>query len=1484
MFRTSGRLFALIFGLVIAVSLARSAAADMIQQVPPTVLRCLRSSSPPDTVWIGHVNTSTGLPGTAGGYGPYHIGRGSNHIIGGGKLGSASDLNGVWDFDHWSAGETDSLQGWWPVQSPFASVGSTDFDDVRRPFFCLDYGNLGNYAPLGPTHRTFGVTGYWHADGGSTQPAVPTASDHNPLTPTWAPISGTRSAWCGLRSSGDGAVVDPITGNAYNSQVMDYQGVNGAHPIAPSRLDAGTDFNFPGYGSQWDQMLYRDVVFTTNTAGGGVTVSFKYATSMSTRFDAVHATQAGWFDKDPLKPAVVGDGNFWSEAAGNSVGLDVVDSFMVYVGAPVSENAVTYSDGSVMPVFDPQRRWFSEVVKINSPGVTYKEILSKAGLNGSTAAPTVFSLTIPASTVNGILDADGGAGNGGRLRLVFRVKTNRGYDDETNGASGFSSGTAGAAIIDDVSVSGIGSTGLTDGFESAGDVNNDNAVAASAAWKSTGKPPASWFHLDNLQTAFLLFDDPCGSLDAPVRSCNMYGNVLVSGNHDNADKAGGNFGGNDQDQQMCVASPTINLMSSGSGDFNGMGIDADVASRMIELWGDQLFNLYEARLTGVGFRYAWQSYPATQPNGVRSWGSACRTSFLLFTGNKGCFTTRLATPAVDQLVHTSNSNGRPDSVRVYLEATSRCFSTNLTGLECSPAPGTGSLAGGYFDDLSLAFIAATPPVLGASIFNFWNDAFPTNAQSKPVTSFGLAYDTLAANVRSAYNTAQQLPGTDITGPNARENIPGDTIVVQANGANVRVDLVFRILPGVGNYVQDGNRASGLARRPDTVPRVAATAGDATNGALTAADKFWGAYLADNGAFGTGGSGVSGPGHPGGSWDPNRWNSARCDTAEMNFFPIDGLFPSGATSQLTSGSYMSTYHESDPKYTVLGIAKNRCFLGKTSPPRINMTTIQCGNLGGGVAYPPTFYYPGHPESGFPQTPEIPGGAVGKTYEYTKIIPDGQLTPGAEIQYFFRQSRLGDPIGTFQMMPDTNYIYPQAAEGGYFDMHRWREVRILPDRWKDAAFGGNGMACMLVIDAASRRGDLGTFIALTDSICPLTLPSKRGAGNGWLARPDQTYVGVNVGGDDSICRRPNLGQPGTAFDVYSVVAGESDGPAGRAGSRNANHNTTAGSLTTNKWSTNGPSTDMANNYRVVFLLTSDAGPGLLGPIPNATDDDIGLVQNFMLLSFGAHSFLIDGYRTGEGMSTDHPSFLTTYLKASLRDGSYRKISGNTNNVADLIVQPPVSSVSPQTYGVRSDCSMDNDVFTPNVTAPAAVAGAYYENVGSQGPYVAAVYGPSGGARPFNSLLMGWTMGRFGGMGSQGTLLSVGTRKYLQDLLANLTPIPSCIGSFCGSTGVGDHPGDGPFVQFLGLKSSNPMRAGQARIAFGIPKTDKVQVRIYDVTGRVVRTVADRVFTGAEEHVLIWDGTDDAGHKAPSGVYFYQLKTPSWTSQRKLVVLAE
>jgi hypothetical protein len=225
-----------------------------------------------------------------------------------------------------------------------------------------------------------------------------------------------------------------------------------------------------------------------------------------------------------------------------------------------------------------------------------------------------------------------------------------------------------------------------------------------------------------------------------------------------------------------------------------------------------------------------------------------------------------------------------------------------------------------------------------------------------------------------------------------------------------------------------------------------------------------------------------------------------------------------------------------------------------------------------------------------------------------------------------------------------------------------------------------------------------------------------------------------------------------------------------------------------------------------------------------------------------------------------------------------------VADLIPVAPLSSTG-AIYGVFSPCVDKNDVLNVNTAVPGAAPAVYYENTATGGPYYAAVYAPAGGTRLANTLWCGWTYGIFGGQGSRYTLSPGGTHVFWLNALTGI------IGSVCGQplsapSGVGDLPGVGgsQFVNFMNLRSENPMRTGEARIAFGITKTEKVEVKVYDVTGRLVKTVANRVFPGGQEHIVTWDGTNEQGQPVARGVYFYQLRSPSFVSERKLTVLKD
>ena len=1243
--------------------------------------------------------------------------------------------------------------------------------------------------------------------------------------------------------------------------MLEYSGTNTTLQFGSSS-PTGTDKNFPGYGSQWDQMLYRDVALAD---GQGLSLTFAFRTELSTGRDLTSNTRVGWYDKDPIRDAATHDANFISSTeAGFGAPMD---SFMVYVGVPVEpvagdDNDFRCSDplagengDGMLEIHDVKRRWFSEVVAIDKP---YRDLLSTNGANPA-QVKTISLPGGPGSAIQQILDAQPGAG--GLARVVFRVKTNRGWDDESYALHGFTSRTRGAALVDDVNVNGWDPA--KGDFEASESIDNRPEVPALDAWKSTGKPPQAWFH--SVALAGLPFNDPCGILPSQ-RLCNMEGRVVHAGDAD-LDESLADYH-DPRDRQRALVSPTINLRSNGPGDYNGMGIDAEIADALADIVLD--LDVHTAAFqfsyygTGNGVRVGWQSYPARQANGQSCWGELRKTTFFTsYDGKVGCFTTSTKgssfSPAGsfarrDGLISTTNASGVPDSIRVYIEHLSICF---RRGIECGAL---GGAAGGYLDNLSIGFIDGPGnPTATVEPWDLFNDAFPTNEAILPATP---EFDTLAALVRSGRNTA----GSPFMQPG--HIIPGDSALVTAAGNDVRMDLVFRILPGVGNYRMVGNRASGLRKRPDQ-------GGGAANAVVPGDGSFWGEYLASNGTFGT-------PEGHGGSWSPNAWNSARMDTAEINLFPCAALGSFSTVIGPIPGLYATQYHEGDPKLTVLGAIKNRCFLqNNTAGAEIGASNTNCGNgtLGSpGAPWPPP--WTALAGSGFDPNEVI--GQPGRTREYSKILPDGQLTPGAHLQYFFRKSPASAPTIAGETLPDTHFVWPQRGEGS-LDGHRWQQFGVLPDRWKSAVFGGQGMACLLVVDMGDRRGDELQWISFADSV-GYTSASKRGAHNGWRASGNQaiaTPAGgpIDVSSDPTIAVYAHGGQPGTVWDFYQVKGGEGPplaaGPLGSRGGSQANPGLAAG-----KFSKLGPSLSMfLSYYRALLVLSKDLYYAI-GPNDYTSSDDIGMLTQFMTnASIGAvpRALAIFGEAIAEGLALDHPTFLNDRLGAQSRQ-PYRERSGNGMNVVDLIPQPPVG-FSNQIYGVANDCLARMGVLALQPGQPSTAA-IFYENVGGNGPYVAAVYHPVSPSSPqAASLIAGFAFGQ--PVGDRFTLQRPGSRQFWCDALSAM--FGAICTPNCQPIAVGDGPGDA-FAPFARLRSANPARGGSVRIAFGIPATERVQIRVYDVSGRTVRTLANRVFEGGRDHEVVWDGIDDSGRRAPSGVYFYRLHAPSFTSERKVTLLRD
>ncbi|HET9952432.1 MAG TPA: S8 family serine peptidase [Candidatus Eisenbacteria bacterium] len=85
---------------------------------------------------------------------------------------------------------------------------------------------------------------------------------------------------------------------------------------------------------------------------------------------------------------------------------------------------------------------------------------------------------------------------------------------------------------------------------------------------------------------------------------------------------------------------------------------------------------------------------------------------------------------------------------------------------------------------------------------------------------------------------------------------------------------------------------------------------------------------------------------------------------------------------------------------------------------------------------------------------------------------------------------------------------------------------------------------------------------------------------------------------------------------------------------------------------------------------------------------------------------------------------------------------------------------------------------------------------------------------------------------------------------------------------------------LLSANPSR-GEASISYRTGRAGRVRVRVFDVRGALVRSLEDRDAPAGEQRVR-WDGRDDAGARAATGVYLFRIETPEGVATRKVAFL--
>jgi len=87
-------------------------------------------------------------------------------------------------------------------------------------------------------------------------------------------------------------------------------------------------------------------------------------------------------------------------------------------------------------------------------------------------------------------------------------------------------------------------------------------------------------------------------------------------------------------------------------------------------------------------------------------------------------------------------------------------------------------------------------------------------------------------------------------------------------------------------------------------------------------------------------------------------------------------------------------------------------------------------------------------------------------------------------------------------------------------------------------------------------------------------------------------------------------------------------------------------------------------------------------------------------------------------------------------------------------------------------------------------------------------------------------------------------------------------------------------LAQNSPNPCVTSTS-ISFELASPCRVAVKVYNAAGQAVRTlVNERREPG--RHQVRWDGTNDAGARVSSGVYFYKMEAGQFSTTKKMLVV--
>ncbi len=74
---------------------------------------------------------------------------------------------------------------------------------------------------------------------------------------------------------------------------------------------------------------------------------------------------------------------------------------------------------------------------------------------------------------------------------------------------------------------------------------------------------------------------------------------------------------------------------------------------------------------------------------------------------------------------------------------------------------------------------------------------------------------------------------------------------------------------------------------------------------------------------------------------------------------------------------------------------------------------------------------------------------------------------------------------------------------------------------------------------------------------------------------------------------------------------------------------------------------------------------------------------------------------------------------------------------------------------------------------------------------------------------------------------------------------------------------------------------KIEYAISNPEKVNIKIYDINGRLVKQLLNE-YRNTGEYSVTWDGKDNYGNLVASGNYFYQISSDDFVQSKKMILL--